>query len=160
MTGAQRLREWSTTPLVDPTNAVVEVDGDVVHVEEVPVGSKATVRFDRVDTDPYIRFDDGFVRPILAGEKRVTARVDFERYLSVGDTIGLEDSDGEPFATATVEVVARMPVYVFAKSNLDGHATYDTVDECVAALSEYYPKKAIEPTTTLTVVKWRDVEPV
>lgn len=156
----QRLREWSTTPLVDPTKAVVEVDGQVAHVEDVPVGSKATVRFDRVDTDPYLRFADDLVRPILNGEKTATARHGFERYLAVGDTVGLEDSDGEPFATATVDVVAKMPVRVYADANLDRHADYDGVDDCIDTLTDHYPDASIDADTVLTVVRWRDVEPV
>jgi hypothetical protein len=156
----KQLRAWSTTPLVDPTQAIIEVGGEVAHVEDVPVGTEATVRFARIDTDPYLRFAPDYVDPIRAGDKTTTARYDFDRHLTVGDTVGLETPNGDPFATATVDVVAEMPLRVYANANLDAYHDYDDTADCIDALTDHYPDATIEPDTVLTVIRWRDVEPV
>lgn len=109
--------------------------------------------------DRYVRFNSEHVRRILTGKKTLTARLEFERDLSVDDDISLIDEDGERFATATIATVGEMTALKFVELDPDGHRSYTSVSELAAHLRKYYPDAEFWPGTRVHVLRIRDVQP-
>jgi hypothetical protein len=107
--------------------------------------------------DQYIRFADKHVEPILRGDKRVTARLEFERDFAAGDRVDLVDEADAAFATATVATVGHMTATKFVKQDWESHRDYDSLDDFFEEMHRYYPNCVFFPSIRVDVVTFEDV---
>lgn len=99
-----------------------------------------------------LRFANEHVEPVLAGEKTVTARYDFEREYEWGYLIRFVDEDDRPFAVGAVRRFEEMTVDEFAAADIDGHRSYDETGELLDELAAYYPEASLHGNSVLTVI--------
>lgn len=99
-----------------------------------------------------LSFASTFIDELIAGDKWLTARYQFEREYEPGDRIALVTPGGHVFAIAVVDEVQQMSIQEFVAAELDGHKQYADVDSCIEALEAYYPDAPLTATTPLTVV--------
>lgn len=101
---------------------------------------------------PTIAFDDDHVEPILAGEKTVTIRYEFEHDLTPMERVRLVTTDGEAFATARVTTQCELRADWVASGVFSGHRTYTTTQDLLDELADYYPDAEFRPGTVLNVL--------
>ena len=94
---------------------------------------------------------------IESGEKTVTFRHAADPH-PVGSTLVLLDEDGDLIGEATVGLRQHVPLCdIVENREYAGHETYESVDEAVAVLSDYYPDKQIGASTWIDVIGWGDL---
>lgn len=86
----------------------------------------------------YIGFEESFVHPILRTEKYQTLRHGWRSFPDVGDVVDLRTSDGHVFARARIKAVKITTVDDVVENSFDGHRDYNTVDEFISHLEQYY----------------------
>lgn len=114
------------------------------------------------DATHYLRFADEYVDDVLAGDKRVTMRVGFERDFDVGDIVDLIDEDGDKFAEVTVEHTTDGTVEDVTAVSTNGFSMATTaaaIEGWVETLQEHYDQE-IDRDTVATAIAWDDVTPV
>jgi hypothetical protein len=109
-----------------------------------------------------IGFRADHVDPIVAGEKTLTVRYDFERAVDEGDLIDLRTTTGDVFARAKVVLSKRMLARDFVRfvDVFGGHKSYADVDEFADALADYYdpPREGFSEFTIVTAIGFDVVE--
>lgn len=106
----------------------------------------------------YIRFADRFEDAILAGEKRSTVRLEFDRDHAPGDQVDLVDEDDAVFATARVATVGEMTAVEYVRQDHDHHRNYNSLAEFFDELREFYPNADLYPGVRVHVIHFQDVE--
>lgn len=105
-----------------------------------------------------LEFDSKHIEPILSGEKTVTLRVGLDASdYPVGSPLAFVDEGGDLFAEAEVVDRGYTTVEMAAKMQFDGHRDYESADELIEELSEYYPDEEIGPATKIEIVEWGDL---
>lgn len=90
---------------------------------------------------------------ILSGQKKLTLRVG-EVDVEVGDRFEMVTAGGERIASAVVSRRGYTTADMAVRMHFDAHRNYDTVNELLNELAEYYPDEDLHDQTTLEIVRW------
>lgn len=114
------------------------------------------------DSPIHLTFDPIHVEPILAGTKTATLRYDFERDVATGDELLFVNAESEAtFARAFVSIFGIVTVRWFVEGpHWEGHRSYQSTEELLEELAEYYPDADLGPRTELTLIRWTDFEAI
>ena len=105
-----------------------------------------------------LTFANEYREAIEADEKTVTFRHSADPH-PVGSTLVLLDEDGDLIGEATVALRQHVPLCdIVENREYAGHETYESVDEAVSKLSDYYPDKQISASTWIDVIGWGDLD--
>lgn len=103
---------------------------------------------------PRIPFHQRFIEAVESGEKRFTLRVDPGYTLEAGKEAWLMDYRGNKIRTARICLVAHVPLSWIPHWQFQGHREYDSSDDLIEELEEYYPDTYLDPDTPITVIGW------
>lgn len=100
-------------------------------------------------------FHPKHARPLLEGLKTCTARptwaLDFDPEPGMGLNL-LDDEQDEFFAAAGIMAVYETTIASFIALDPAGHRSYDSAEEMIDELQQYYPGTAFNRTTKLWVI--------
>jgi Arc/MetJ-type ribon-helix-helix transcriptional regulator len=107
---------------------------------------------------PAIPFAQGYVEPILAGDKTVTFRRHRDGFVRVidglgpGDRVQLTTTDGENIDTATIVTRSVVPAWQLARLSFAGHRSYDDYNELGRDLERHYEDWTVGSDTPIEVL--------
>jgi len=105
-----------------------------------------------------LTFANKHCEAIESGKKTVTFRHAADPH-PVGSALVLLDEDGDLIGEATVGLRQHVPLCdIVENREYAGHETYESVDEAVSQLSDYYPDKQITGSTWIDVIGWGDLD--
>lgn len=106
-----------------------------------------------------IRFYEGFVNDIKEDLKTQTIRYDWDDTPNQGEIMeAVSTQEGDVFAEVRVQKVESLSMGECVSRNLDGHVNYDSVEEMVSDMSQYYPSISSDDSVLLLnfkVVEWK-----
>lgn len=92
---------------------------------------------------------------IAQGRKRFTLRLDPGYDPHPGQGLELVDGDRDRITTATCTLYAEVPAQWIPHWRFGNqHREYDSLDELIDELAEYYPDHDIDGDTPITVIGW------
>jgi len=102
-----------------------------------------------------LKFRPYLIPPILSGEKTSTWRIFDDKDLQKGDeVIFLNWETKDPFAKVIIKEVLEKPLGNLSNKDKEGHEHFDSMEEMLARLSEYYKTK-VTPETSVKVLKFK-----
>lgn len=102
-----------------------------------------------------LKFANKHVDSILSEEKRTTWRIDHHGVVKSGDLIALLDGDHNNFGIAEVIWCKNTRVSELSEEDMKYHESYNTTEEIIDALNEYYPDLDIVPATRVVVMRFK-----
>lgn len=102
----------------------------------------------------YLSFADKFKEPILSGEKTQTLRFNLQEKPSAGEDLEAVTQSGDHFADIVITSIEDLQVQEVPDREFAGHRDYETTQEVIDALNEYY-HDTITPTSTVTLIEFK-----
>lgn len=104
-----------------------------------------------------VKFDPKFTELIRDGKKTSTIRYWNNLRLLPGEPfVAKEDTEEEEIIeNLTVEDVEQRPAWHIVEHGVEGHRDYDSVEELIEELEDYYPEADITEDTILQIPKWK-----
>jgi len=100
-----------------------------------------------------IPFINKYVNPILAGEKWLTVRYDWEEYPDEGEEVWLIDSTkDEKIVRAIVQWKTKITIKEFVDKEWAGHENYVDAEHMTRALKHFYPNADFDADTEVTLL--------
>lgn len=101
-----------------------------------------------------LKFEIGHVSPIISRAKWVTARYGLAEPVSPGQDLVMLTTEGRAFAKAPIEMCAEVTIAGFYGYDVDGHESYRTLGDCLAAFQGYYPEAGLSTDSLIDVIWW------
>lgn len=102
----------------------------------------------------YLSFASGFEDELKEGSKTETIRFNLQEKPSVGDELDAVMDTGEVIGTVEITRVEDMLVEDVPNRKLDGHRNYDSVNEVITHLGEYY-HDTIKSDSIVTLISFK-----
>lgn len=99
----------------------------------------------------YLSFASSFEETLKSGEKTQTIRFNLQEKPSVGETLDAVLDTGNVIGEVTITDIEDMEVSEVPNRSLEGHRNYDSSEEVIAHLGEYY-HDTITPESTVTLM--------
>lgn len=104
----------------------------------------------------YIRFDNKYVGNVIDQKKKVTIRKG-DPFVNAGDEVDLLTGDGNPFSTALVVSMKKLPAKELVNIDFTYHENYSGFIDFKRQMCKYYDDE-IEPSTMFTIIYFEVID--
>jgi hypothetical protein len=105
-----------------------------------------------------LAFHPRHIGDVRSKDKRLTARVNWERDTRQGESIRfIDSSNNEIFGYARVMQIYDMPIPDFIETEWQYHRNYADRWEFNKAFGEYYPDIDLDEIDVITIIEWDDM---
>lgn len=103
----------------------------------------------------YIKMDEQHEPDILKELKTETFRYGWKTIPNEGDHVKAINSDtGEAFAILEITNISTITIQECVEQDFEGHVNYESVEEAIEQLGEYYTKEKLTPQTELIYIQF------